>query len=781
MRRSLVLATAAAFTPWHAYAQSEEPPPAAQTEEVIVTDDDEVVVTARRRTESLQDVPIAVSVLGAAELESTGTYNVGRLTQLQPTVQFFSSNPRNSAINIRGLGAPFGLTNDGIEQGVGLYIDQVYFARPAAASFDFVDIEQIEVLRGPQGTLYGKNTTAGALNITTRAPSFTPEGRFELTAGNLEFVQGKGSISGPLIDDKLAARFAVTGTSRRGTLLNTRTGSRVNAQSNIGLKGSLLWRFDDATDVTLSADFNRQNPECCAQVFARVAPTLRAANRQFETLAALSNYAPPSRDPFDRLTDVDSDLQAKQNFGGASLRVEWDAGPGTLTSVTAWRFWDWYPSNDRDFTGLPITTVSANPSKQRQLTHEIRYEGESKRLDYVAGVFAYRQVIDSSGNQEQGSAASLWLLGGAPASRDPAVLNGLRQESDIHFEYNALAAFGQLSWKVTDTLTVQPGLRLNYDDKSAVYNAVVTGGIANPTPAQQALKDGVLVSQFYAPSFSDFNVSGDLTLSWEPAEAVLLYGTYAKSFKSGGINLGGLPRNADGSPDLTAATVKPEKVDHFELGLKSQLLGRRVTLNLAAFRTEIEDYQLTVVDGAAGNLRGFLANAGKVRVQGVELDFTARLADGLSLYASGAYTDGEYVRFTNAPPPIELVGGPARVDISGQRLPGLSKWSASFGGEYGLPIGGNGREAYLGVDGSYRSSFSSNPTPSAFTDVEGYALFNFRLGYRDDDGWNVFGWLRNAFDEDYFEFLSIAPGNSGLIVGQPGDPRTYGVTVSRSF
>lgn len=175
----------------------------------------EIVVTARRREEKAQDVPIAMSVIGGSTIEQTGATNLNRLQTSLPAVQFYSSNPRNSAINIRGLGAPFGLTNDGIEQGVGFYLDQVYIGRIGASTFDFVDIERVEVLRGPQGTLYGKNTTAGAINITTRAPSFRPETKVELSLGNYDLISAKASVSGPL-SDKLAIRISSAVTSREG-------------------------------------------------------------------------------------------------------------------------------------------------------------------------------------------------------------------------------------------------------------------------------------------------------------------------------------------------------------------------------------------------------------------------------------------------------------------------------------------------------------------------------------------------------------------------------------
>lgn len=762
-------------------------PAAENADTTAQADEQDIVVTAQRREQRLQDVPVAVAVLDDKTLTNTGTYNVSRLVQLQPSVQFYSSNPRNSSINIRGLGAPFGLTNDGIEQGVGLYIDQVYYSRPAASSFDFIDIDQIEVLRGPQSTLYGKNTTAGTINIATKAPSFTREGRAEVTVGNYDFVQAKASISGPLIDDKLAIRLAVTGTSRSGTLLNTATGARENEQKNIGFRGSLLWKPRDDLKLTLYGDFSHQDPNCCTQVYARVAPTLRAANRQYPGLAAAFNYAVPSTNPFDRLVDNDTRLRARQNFGGTSLLAEWDVGAGTLTSVTAWRFWDWTPSSDRDYIGLPITTISANASKQRQLTQEFRYaSNQDHRFSYIVGLFGYRQVIDTNGVQEQGSAANIWLLGPTTAAANPNLVTGLRQVQTVHFVNNSVAAFGKLFWKPTDTLTLQGGLRINYDSKDANYNAVVSGGLANPTPAQQALKDGVLANQAYAASFGDTNISGDATISWKAAHDVLLYGTYARAFKSAGLNLGGLPADAAGRPILSAARVKPETVDHFEIGAKTQFLDRRATLNLAGFWTEIGDYQATVTNGQLGVLRGYLANAQKVRVRGIEAEFSARPTDRLNFYANGTYNDAKYVRFVDAPPPIQLSGGSGAaavnsVDISGQRLAGVSKWQLSYGAEYSLPLKGHGGQLYAGADGSYRSSFSSNPTPSTYTDVPGYQLINFRVGYRDADGWNVFGWVRNATNTNYFEFLTVQPGNSGLIVGQLGDPRTYGFTIARKF
>ncbi|MFA5965504.1 MAG: TonB-dependent receptor [Sphingomonas sp.] len=736
----------------------------------------DIVVTAQRRQERAQDVPIALSVITGGDLARTGAFNVNRLQQLQPSLQFVSSNPRNSAINIRGLGAPFGLTNDGIEQGVGFYLDGVYVGRAGAATFDFVDIERVEVLRGPQGTLYGKNTTAGAINVTTRPPSFTPEARFEASTGNYGFLQIKASASAPIIADTLAARLAVSRTGRRGTIRDVTTGENLHRQDNFSVRGQLLWKAAPNLDLTLAGDYNLQNPLCCVQYHARIGATQRPLARQYAALAAAFGYTPPSTNPFDRVTDLDADLNARQKMAGVSLVGNWDVGPATITSVSAWRTWDWKPANDRDFTGLPITTVSANPSRQTQYSQELRLASNGKsRLQYTLGAFFFDQTIHTDGLQVEGPAASGWLLN----KTDPTILDGLTSRNTIDFDNTSLAVFGKLNWEVVDRLHIQPGLRVNHDRKSGSYIAVVTTGAGSTLLSSD--QRGVLAPQRYQPRFSAWNVSGDVTLSYDFTGDIHAYATYARSFKSGGINLSGLPLDAANNPILSAATVKPEKVDHFELGLKTQFADHRITVNLAGFWTEISDYQATVTNGQLGVIRGYLANARKVRVRGVEFDSSFRPSERFTGYVNGAFTDARYVSFPDAPCPPELSGGsasPANCDISGQWLPGISKWAFSFGAEYNVPVARG--EVYLGYDGSYRSKFSSNPSRSRYTDIDGYALSNFRLGYRHG-GFEIFGWVRNAFNQDYFEILTPQSGSTGLIVGQPGDPRTFGGTISKRF
>ncbi|BBE32576.1 TonB-dependent receptor [Sphingosinicella microcystinivorans] len=812
-----LLFTAAAVTPWLIHSAPAFAEEAADAYEAA-DPGDAIVVTARRRAENLQDIPVAVAVVGGEALDAQGTYNISKLTQLQPTLQFFSTNPRNTFINIRGIGAPFGLTNDGFEQGVGVYIDQVYYNRIASATLDFVDVEQIEVLRGPQGTLYGKNTTAGAINITTRAPSFEFEGKAEVSLGNYNFKQAKASISGPLTEN-LAARLSLSSTDRRGTIYNVATDTWINAQDNIGIRGALLWEPSDDLSITFAGDFNLQNPICCGQPYARVGTTQRALNRQYAALTALfPGYQVPSTNPFDRLTDLDADLAARNELGGLSLRAEWDLGAGTLTSVTAWRYWHWGPKNDRDFTGLPVYTKVNNPTVQNQYTQELRYAHEAEKLDFVLGAFAFYQEIRTSGIQETGPAASAWLLNPTNAlSRNPAVLNGIVAENDIRLDNLSLAAFGKVNWHVTDALTISPGIRINYDKKEGLYNSVVIGTASDDTrqlitndPAHPYYTDpwtaaqrGTQASQFFEPNFSDWNRSYDLNIAYKVTDDILAYATYARSFKTGGINLNGVPNRPDGTPALEVAQIKPETVDHFEIGLKTQFWDRAATLNVTGFWTEIKDFQASVISNVSGSnvLRGYLANADQVRVRGIEADFSVRPSERLNAYISGAFTDHEFRKFVDAPCPPELAGGttaapgqtpsasgtpggisPANCDVSGQWLPGVSKWAFSWGAEYNVPatILGREGEAYLGYDASYRSKFSSNASRSIYTDISGYSLHNFRAGFRTER-FDIFGWVRNAFDQNYFESLAVTPGNTGLISAQLGDPKTWGGTIKFTF
>lgn len=757
----------------------------------------EVVISSRRRNERAQNVPIPISIVSRKQAEQAGAFNVNRIKELVPSVQLYSSNPRNTGINIRGLGSPYGLTNDGIDPGVGFYVDGVYFARPAATTLDFIDIERIEVLRGPQGSLFGKNTTSGAFNITTRRPSFTSGADFEVSYGNYGFLQAKASVTGGF-SEKLAGRISFSGTQRDGLIDNVATGRPTNTLNNQGIRGQLLYNASENTNILLAADITTQRPDGYAQVIAGVAPTQRAAYRQFDAIIADLGYQLPSRNAFDRKIDQDTPWRSGQDLGGASLNIDTKIGGGTLTSTTAWRFWTWDPSNDRDFTGLQVLAKSQNPARHTQLTQEIRYAGQvTSKLSGVVGAFFIDQTVKIKGTEESGNAQ--WRFSQSPVNynnngvstpvplarwAEPGLLEGygIRTNASIHAV--SAAIFGQLDWEVTEKLHILPGLRYNYDKKDSDYDRQTYGGLETTDPQLLAIKRAVYTNQTFAAEKEKFDFSGNITVNFKATDKVNAYATYAKSYKPVGVNVAGLPTPAAGQTLADLAVIKPEDVNHYEVGVKTSPF-RNAILNVTFYNTDIKDFQTNVQAAELGVNRGYLANADKVRVRGAELDASFVVNEHFAFNGAVSYTDGKYVKFTNAPLPLEETGATANgvqvafKDVSGTELPGVSKWAGSLGGEYtkSAKFFGNLGKFFVGIDSYARSEFSSSPSASKYLVVPGYAIFNGRLGFRATEGLSVNFWARNILDKNYYEQLLPAGGNAGHYAGVLGDQRTYGITL----
>ena len=742
---------------------------------------DEIVVTARRGKENPQVVPIPVSVIGARELDNSVTFNVNQVKELVPSVQLYSSNPRNTTLNIRGLGSTFGLTNDGIDPGVGFYVDGVFYARPAATSLDFIDVQQIEVLRGPQGTLFGKNTTAGSFNVVTRKPTFDPSVSIEQSFGNYGFIQTKGSVSGPVVAKRLAMRVSFTGTQREGNIYNVTTDQYTNTLNNQGVRTQLLFRPGTKTEWLLTGDYTRQRPDGYAQVYAGTVTTKRAAFRQFGSIISDLNYRLPSTNPFDRIIDHDTPWRADQDMGGVSLTGEVQLGRGTLTSISAWRYWNWRSSNDRDFTGLTAIARSQAPSIHHQWSQEVRYTGAfSERLSGLAGVFAFYQTLRPDGAHILEAGKDQWRFvqnDQNPLWQTPGLLEGLTQETHPEFENFSGALFGQLTYALSDRFSLVPGLRLNYDSKAVDFRQTVYGGLDTEDPELIALKDRVFSPQSFSAAVDNTNVSGQLTAQFTATSALRYYGTYSLAFKPVGLNLGGIP-SFEGVPLTEVAVVEPERVHHFELGMKSEPIDRAI-LNLSAFYSAISNYQTNVQSPLLGVTRGYLANADEVAVAGLELESSYDPGRFFRLNLAVSYLDGRYISFEDAPVALEETGGESSVDISGERLPGISKWTGTVSADFyrkGKLFSREG-EWFAGADTYARSGFSSSPTPSDYLNIDGYALVNGRLGFRMPVGLTAFAWARNLTGTDYFEQLLPAGGNTGHYAAVLGDPLTFGLTL----
>lgn len=758
----------------------------------------EVIVSGRRRQEVVQDIPIPITVISGFAAENAGAFNVNRLKELIPSVQLYSSNARNTTLNIRGLGSTFGLTNDGIDPGVGFYIDGVYHARPAATALDFVDVDQIEVLRGPQGTLFGKNTTAGAFNITSKKPSETIGAKAELSFGNYNYIQAKTTVTGPIAKN-LSVRISFSGTQRTGTIFNVNDEQNYNGLNNVGVKSQLLYTPNKKLEFHIIGDYNNQKPDGSALVVAGVTSTLRNPHRQYYAIIQDLGYQKPIIDPFSRKIYTNTPYRHDQNTGGFSMNVNYKIGKGTLTSTSAWRFWNWDPVNDRDFTEVAALTKSQAPSHHDQFSQEIRYAGNVfKNVLGTFGLYVLDQVLESKPYHEEEVGPDQWrfvqtsALGNQALYETPGLLDnyGIRTYSKLHSFSSA--AFGQIDWNFLEKFHLIGGLRFNYDKKTIDFDRQTYGGLVTTDATLLALQKAVYSNQSFNASTENTNLSGNVTFSYKPNDKINSFLTYSTAYKPVGINLGGLPTTQTGEADLSLAVIKPEFVQHYEVGIKTKPV-QGLVVNSTLFFTDISDYQTNVQSPQLGVNRGYLANAEKVNVRGLELDVNYRLKNFLSINAALAYTDGKYVKFTNAPLPLEETGKTttdqdgniiqqAFTDASGQRLPGISKWNISFGFELstkGIFIGTSGR-FFLALDASFRSEYSSNPTPSNVLVVNGYSLLNPRFGFRSNQ-FSFYVWSRNVTNTNYFEQLQAAAGNSGLYAGVLGDPITYGVTIRYNY
>ena len=749
------------------------------------TDTNDIVVTARQRAENVQTVPIAVSVVSGEQLDRAYTVNTQQLSLLVPSLNYSSANPRNTAFTIRGLGSSVvavSQANDGLEGGVGFYIDQVYHARPATAAFDFSDIDRIEVLRGPQGTLFGKNSTAGAISITTRLPTFTPEASEEISVGSFNYVQAKASASLPLTDT-IAARISGLVTRRDGVIRNIVTGEDHNGIGNQAVRGQLLFQPNDRVSVRLIADFTNFESNCCTQVYFRVAPTLKPAARQYPALAAGVGYTPASLDPYDRVTDIDAALGVSTNEGGVSAIANWNLGAATLTSVSAWRFWNWDAANDRDYTGLPIQLVQHIPSRQDQYSQELRLASNGEgALSYVGGLYFFRQRVIGRPISIYGPLAAYYLVGpttGAAATPVPGnLLDCFGSDGRTDFQSNSYAAFGEVNWRPLRGLTITGGLRYTYEKKKGSYDTFTFGGLQTANAALNSAKLSILRGQDYAARVNGGALTGRANLAYQFTPDVFGYAGFARGAKSGGINMSGLPLDNANQPALNTAVVRPEQNTNYEIGLKTRLFGRRLTLNVDAYYTRVTDFQANVTDtGAAAALRTYLANIPKVTVKGIEADANVQVSKRFSLNASAAYADGKYDSYPNGPCPIERIGSATTVcDLSGIALPSLPKWSVTYGGDYALPIDPLGGSIALHLDGRSQTKQFGDPTGSAYTVIGGYTLVNGSVGFRSRRGWEIAVFTRNLFDRNYIQNVTIQAGNTGLILATPSDPRTVGVT-----
>jgi len=766
---------------------------AVTSEAATVNELGAIIVSARRRNESVQEVPVAVSALSGDALESKGAVNLDSFHKEVPSVTSYSANARNTTINIRGLGTGIALTGSGLDSGVGFYVDDVYYGRLSQSILNLVDLDRIEVLRGPQGTLFGRNTTAGAISVVTRAPSFSQEGSADLSIGNYRYLQARGSLSGPIFANKLAARVSFEAQRRDGFLINTNQLGRLHNQESFSVRGQLLYQPTEALKVRLIGDFATLGQTCCTTTPIGAVTAFDGGTPiayPFANRAAQLGYTPLPYDPAARRTDADRQRVFRVVLGGVSLRADWDRGSHTLTSISALRFWNTSPRNDGDGTALDVFRESNQDDRQRQFTEELRVASNgTNAIDYVAGLYFLHQHLPSYLRRDYGPQAGEYLIAPGTSDLTPEqrrdALKGAYMRGPSTADTLNGAAFGQATWHIFSSLDLTAGLRYTYERKSGHYQQ--TRGsrqdISGLSEAQLALYNAYTpVVPYYELDKSWNSVSGLATVSQKLGSDALIFATYSRGSKSGGINLTSLPLDENGQVRTGLAILKPETVDHFEVGLKSQWFGRRFTANLNVFHTEIRDYQNTITDQTGSVFRWYLSNVGKVRSKGVEVELRAVPVKGLSLYAAGTYNPTEYTSYKNAQCPWEAraPGKPVVCDLSGQQLPVAPKYSASAGGDLTVELTEQ-VNLFFGADYSYRSSYTTTTNNSRYSRVNPVGLINARLGLKDAGGrWDAVIWSRNLLDSLYFLSKGVDE-QTGIHSGLLGDPRTFGGTVRYYF
>jgi len=766
---ALLLAGRASWT--HGYAAASETPapvpagkPAANSSQL-----ETVTVTTRRRQESSQDVPTPMSVVSGQNLETQRVYRIQDLQQLVPSVNVAYMHARQSSVSIRGLGN--NPASDGLEGSVGLYIDNVYLGRPGMAVFDLMDIEQLEVLRGPQGTLFGKNTTAGVINISTRAPTFTPERSIETSVGEDGYFQTKGTISGPL-NDQLAGRFSAYRTRSDGDIKNEYDGHDLNGGSREGFRAQLLFKPNEDFNLRWIGDYNEEDSSAGTRVLYNTGPTINGVNLyQSRANAAGATLVNGSH----RKVNLDNDQHVTVHQGGTSVEANWTLPSDfTLTSISSYRFWNFTPRND-DGLNVPASYNAGVSVEDKQYSQEFRLASpKGEFFDYVVGAYYFGSDLDNKSFAYYGPQADIWngTARGALANVT-SIGNG-------HIKTDSFALFAQGTWHLTERLDFTAGVRGTYEEKSAwvtrdapIGGAAVTGAAATARRGRAGAYDSGDLNQYSS------SPSGLLNLSYRITDDVLGYATLSHGEKSGGVNLAVGSAPVAGADSLLIGT---ERANNAELGFKSTLWDHRLQLNANVFWTQVNAYQTNAYD--AENRVQYLTNAGSVRSRGVEFESTVIPLRGLTLNINGSYNDVSYLSYKDAPCPPEVSqapGAPASCDLSGHQVVGASKWIGNANGEYKWNLD-NGFEPYVTASYAFRSKAVGTVEDSDYGQIPSYAVVNFSTGLRGDFNqgqWDVSLWLKNAFDKTYY--TTLWTGGNGGYEGLLGTPRTLGVTGRYDF
>jgi len=722
-----------------AYAQITPASPDKTPESSSPANIEEITVTARKRSETLQSVPLSITAVSADTIERIGITKIDQVSTVTPNVYMAPSgvNPSEFTAYIRGLGNRSGDVSQ--DNPVAVSVDGVYLPTIVGTLIDVFDVRQIEVLRGPQGTLQGRNSPGGVVSITTQRPSGTFGAKFEASYARFNEVNIKGMLEAPLVDGILAARISAFSNDGGNFMTNINYGTKTNGGvTNWGTRlGLLLTPFDNFRAYLTLSYVRDTSPQ----------PATRTLTHA-DTIPAMYSDALPEPPSFTcvglgycrqigKYQTAAEFIKHNDNKGGsAALNMDWDLGPVTLTSVTG--YIDTPKENeifDADTTPLVGAEYDARAVAQHALSQEVRFASNGNgAFNYVLGAYALRS---------QYRLLQTLVLNGLFVGLPPSTsFDAVRRTSQ---RTNSNAAFGQATYKVTDQWSFSGGVRYTADTKDLLSQ--------NPFPGP--------VTEYKA-DFSDTSFEGGTEYRLDPEK--LVYFRFSQAYRGGGINGGGFGG--------TVSTYDPEKVNSYEVGFKSEWLDRRLTANFTGFYYDYKNLQVVTL-GPAGNLNN-IRNVG-MKEQGIEVETTFHATERLQLHGSAGWLRAKYDHAI-----IALTSVPPLVDMADIRKDNAPEFTGFVGFEYNVPISSTGGLITFSSDTSYRSTFATNPVPTAISFQKGYALVDASITYRmanEKYAVTIFG--RNLTNQ-YYKIV----GETGADLSEwdvVGRPRTFGVRVSARY
>ncbi|MBS0410932.1 MAG: TonB-dependent receptor [Proteobacteria bacterium] len=766
----------------------------------------EVIVTAQKREQNLQNVPVVVTALSARQLRDAGVHDIKDLTVLTPGLTVTSTGSEGSTTaRIRGVGTVS--DNIGLEDSVGVVIDGVYRPRNGVAFNDLGELSDIEVLKGPQGTLFGKNTTAGVIQITTLRPKFVFGAEGEATFSNYNGYGGSVSVTGPIAGDKLAGRLYIADRQRDGYYnVSAPTGSdvhRPNDQHMFTVRGQLLWQPTSDFDVNFIADYTKRNDHCCAAVPIQTGAAAGLLNTLFGAGTTPNPANPKSYTAF-----LNRDLVENIRDEGVSAEAHWKTpwlNNATLTSITAYREWHNQGGGDTDATAADLLfTPNDNFNSFKQFSEELRYAGSTSRLDWMVGAFFSHETLDQRVDQAFGSDLDTFLgalTGGLPLlagfSGDPFPV-GKGSIGVYHQVEHSESVFTQESFKVTDQLELTGGIRYTHEHKalSSFYDNTDNGAACAYAQNAAGTSDKAVVGLYCLtnPAFnnltdsqrlSEETVTGTVKAAYRFNRDLMVYGSYSRGYLVGGFNLAAVTtqNNSTLTPELDTS-FQPEHVNAFEIGEKATLLDRRMTLNAAVFYQDYRDFQLNAFTGT----EFIVTSIPQVVSKGVEVDVAYNPVRGLLLNGGLTYADTYYPNSAKNRAVLQAPGSPLNL-LPGQRVSLAPLWSLTGGVSYTHPLVGD-VDWKVATDAKFVTSYNTGSDLDPNKVQKDFTLVNARVGIAaHNGGWAVELWATNlfnqyykqvAFDGVYQTFSSPLPNSVPSLntyYAFLGQPRMFGATL----